>query len=264
MQSILKEQIVETNSPILSKTHLVEREILAEGSPIKQRYYRVSPNVQKHIDAEVDKMLESDVIEKSNSSWSSPILLVPKKDGTYRFVVDIRKLNKITKKDAYPLPYISDILDRLKNSVYLSSIDIKTAYWQIPLLEKSKEMTAFTIPGRGLFHFNRLAFGLCNAPATFQRFIDRVLGPALEPHVFVYLDDIIISTETFEKHCEVLNEVLRRLKEAGLSLNKEKCQVGLPELKYLGYVVNKHGLHVDPDKVSVILNTSLYQQMLLK
>lgn len=235
-------------------TSRVKHQIITTSEPIKQRYYPVSPAKQKLIDAELEKMLAEDIIEPSSSPWSSPILLVPKKDGGHRFCVDFRKLNKVTKKDAYPIPYVSGILDRLRGAQYLSSLDIKSAYWQVPMSESSKEYTAFTVPGRGLYQFKRLPFGLTNAPATWQRLIDDVLGADLEPFVFVYLDDVIVISETFGQHLDILGKIFRRISAAGLTLSKEKCQFCRPELRYLGYVVDKQGLRVDPEKVSAILN----------
>lgn len=238
----------------LGCTTLVEHEIVTMSPPIKQRYYPVSPYLQVQIDKQLENLLADDVIEKSTSPWSSPVVMVRKKDMSYRFCVDYRKLNKVTKRDAYPLPYISATLDKLRDAKFLSSMDIKSAYFQVPLSKESRPLTAFTIPNRGLFQFKRLPMGLANSPATFQRLIDRVLGPDLEPHVFVYLDDIIIVTQTFEKHIEVLREVFRRLKLANLTVAKEKCYFCRDELRYLGYVVDRNGLHVDPEKVSAILN----------
>lgn len=238
----------------LGCTTLVEHEIKTASAPIKQRYYPVSPVMQSHINRELDKLLEQDIVERSNSPWSSPILLVRKKDNSYRFCVDYRKLNQCTERDAYPLPYVSATLDRLRDARYLSSLDIKSAYFQVPLTEASRPLTAFTVPNRGLFQFRRLPMGLANSPATFQRLIDRVLGADLEPYVFCYLDDIIIVTQTFDKHLEILTEVFKRLKTAGLTVAKEKCFFCRSELKYLGYIVDRNGLRVDPDKISAILN----------
>jgi transposase InsO family protein len=231
----------------------IEHKIVTSSAPIKQRYYPISPAMQTIVNQELDKMLDLGVVEPSRSPWSSPILLVPKKDKTYRFCVDYRKLNQATERDAYPLPYVSQTLDKLRDARYLTSLDIKSAYWQIPMAESSRPYTAFTVPGRGLFQFRRLPFGLHNAPATWQRFIDQVLGADLEPKVFVYLDDIIIVTQTFEEHLETLQEVLKRLRDAGLSLSRDKCQFCREELRFLGYVVNKQGLLVDPAKVQAIL-----------
>lgn len=238
-------------------TNLVEHEILTDSPPIKQRYYPVNPKKQKILEEQLETMLEQDIVEPSRSAWSSPVVLVPKKNqDEYRLVIDYRKLNSVTKKDAYPLPYVSSILDRLRDARYLSSIDIKSAYWHIPMKESSRELTAFTIPGRGLYQFKRMPFGLTNAPATFQRLIDRVLGADLEPHVFVYLDDIIILSADFETHLVILEKVLERLRQAGFVLSMDKCHFCRPQLKYLGYIIDKKGLHVDPEKVKAILGIS--------
>lgn len=238
----------------LGCTGLVSHKIEVVSEPIKQRPYRVSPAIQQKIDEEVELMLENDIIEPSTSAWSSPVLLVPKKDGSYRFCIDFRKLNKVTKKDAYPLPFISSILDKLRDTLYLSSLDIKSAYWQVPVAQESREYTAFSVPGRGLYHFKRMPFGLTNAPATWQRLVDQVLGPELEPNVFVYLDDVIVVSNSFERHLEILDTIFKKFRNAGLTLSKEKCTFCKPELRYLGYVVGSNGLHVDPDKIKAILD----------
>lgn len=238
----------------LGCTSLTEHVIKTKAEPIKQRFYPISPALQKHVNAQLNDMLEQGIVEPSTSPWASPIVMVKKKDGSYRFCVDYRKLNYVTERDAYPLPLVSNTLDKLRDARYLSSLDIKSAYWQIKMADDSKPLTAFTVPGRGLFQFCRMPFGLHNAPARWQRLIDGVLGLDLEPYVFVYLDDIIIVTQTYEKHIEVLKEVFHRLNQAGLTVGKDKCQFCRSQLKYLGYVVDGNGLHVDPEKVSAILN----------
>lgn len=237
----------------LGCTSWIKHEILTDSPPIKQKYYRVSPYVQHHIDAEVSKMLEMDVIEESVSPWSSPILLVKKKDDSYRFVVDFRELNKVSKPCAYPVPFISGILDKLSNAKYLSTLDVKSAYWQIPLEEKSRELTAFTVPGRGLFQFKRMPFGLHSGGSTWQRLIDMVVTADLEPHAFAYLDDIVIVTETFDRHLEILEKLFDRLKAAGLTLSREKCNFCRNELKFLGYVIDSRGIRADGEKIKAIL-----------
>lgn len=239
----------------LGRTDRVKHVIdTGEAVPIKQRYYNVSPARQKLINEELDRMLTLGVVEPSQSAWSSPIMLLDKPDGSKRFVVDFRAVNAVSKKDAYPLPQVTTILDRLRDARYLSSLDIKSAYWQIELEESGKEKTAFAIPGRGLYQFVTMPFGLCGAPATWQRFVDNVLGADLEPNVFVYLDDIIVVTASFEKHVEVLAEILKRIRAAKLTLNQEKCKFCRPELKYLGYVVSADGLRVDPEKIQAIVD----------
>lgn len=231
--------------------HLIDT---GDASPIKQRYYNVSPARQRLINEELDRMLQLGVVEPSQSAWSSPIMLLDKPDGSKRFVVDFRAVNAVSRKDAYPLPQVTTILDRLRDARFLSSLDIKSAYWQIELEEASKEKTAFAIPGRGLYQFVTMPFGLCGAPATWQRFVDTVLGPDLEPSVFVYLDDIIVVTSTFDSHLQILAEIFRRIRAAKLTLNQEKCKFCRKELKYLGYLVSGDGLRVDPDKVKAIVD----------
>lgn len=249
----LVEELFSGTSEKLGCTTLVEHKIVTKAEPIKQRFYPISPALQRHVFKELDEMLAQGVVEPSSSPWSSPIVMVRKGDGSYRFCVDYRKLNRVTERDAYPLPLVTTTLDKLRDARYLSSLDIKSAYWQVPVAEESRALTAFTVPGRGLFQFCRMPFGLHNSPATWQRLIDRVLSP-WEEYVFVYLDDIVIVTQSFDKHLEVLRQVFKRLTEAGLTVRRDKCHICRSELKFLGYVVDSSGLHCDPDKVSAILN----------
>lgn len=237
----------------LGCTHLVEHEIKTSSAPIKQRYYPLSPAMQKIVDAELDDMIAKDIVEVSNSPWSSPVVMVRKSDNSWRFCVNFKRVNAVSEPDAYPLPYPSAILDQLKDAKYLSTLDIKSAYWQIPVAERSRPITAFTVPNRGLYQFKRLPFGLHSAPATWQRLIDRIIRGELEKYCFAYLDDLIICTPDFETHLQVLEQIFQRLIEAGLTVNKEKCVFCRSELRYLGYVVNSSGLMVDPQKVEAIL-----------
>lgn len=237
----------------LGCTTMVEHVITTQSPPIKQRHYPLSPALQAHVNKELEKMLADDIIEPSNSPWASPIVLVRKPDNSYRFCVNYKKLNEVSLKDAYPIPFVSSTLDKLREAKYISTIDIKSAYWQIPVAKESRPLTAFVVPTRGLFQFKRMPFGLHNAPSTWQRFIDRVLGHDLEQYVSVYLDDIILTTATFSKHIEILQEVFRRLKEAGLTLNRDKCHFCKRELKFLGHIVTSSGLMVDPEKVEAVV-----------
>ena len=255
LSGLIEDELPASNGKI-GCTTLVEHQIRVKSDvePIKQRHYPLSPALQTAVNKELDEMLAHGIVEPSNSPWSSPIVLVRKKDGNYRFCVDFRKVNSVTTRDASPLPFVTNTLDKLRDACYLSSLDVKSAYWQVPVTEESRPITAFVVPGRGLFQFKRMPFGLHNAPATWQRLIDRVLGVDLEPYVFVYLDDIVVVTHSFDKHIEVLREVFRRLRAAGLTLGRDKCQLCRSELRYLGYVVDREGLRVDPDKVRSILD----------
>lgn len=236
------------------RTHLVEHEIrLKEGTvPIKQRHYPRNPAMAAIINREVEDMLKDGVIEPSSSPWSSPIVMVKKSAGKFRFCVDLRKVNESSVKDAYPLPRINAILEKLKQARFISTLDLYRGYWQVPLKESSRPITAFTIPGVGLFQFKVMPFGLHSAGATFQRLLDRVIGPDLEPKAFAYLDDLVLVTESFKEHLELLSIVFARLKEAGLRLNPDKCHFCKSELKYLGHIVSGAGIATDPEKVRAI------------
>lgn len=239
----------------LTRTNVLKHKIdTGDNEPVKQRYYPTSPYIQKKVDEELDRMLSLGVIERSESPWSSPMVVVKKPNDKIRLCLDSRKLNDRTKKDAYPLPYISGILGKFVGTKYLSSIDLKDAFWQIPLEDEAKEKTAFTIPTRGLFQFTVMPFGLHNAPQTQCRLMDRVLGADLHPNVFVYLDDIVIATNTFEEHLRMLEEVSKRLRQANLGINLEKSKFCVPSIKYLGYVVDGEGIHTDPGKIECMVN----------
>ena len=156
------------------------------------------------------------------SPWSSPIVLVPKKDGSSRFCVDYRRLNSVSRKDVYPLPRIDDILDTLGQTKFFSSLDLCSGYWQIEMHPDSRSKTAFvTQPG---FHeFVRLPFGLCNGPSTFQRLMEVVLNGLVWDSCFVYIDDVLVCSRTFDAHLRHLEQVFQRLREANLKLKPQKC-----------------------------------------
>lgn len=240
----------------LGRTSLIVHSIdTGDADPIRQRYYRMSPEKQRTLMEQLDEMLQQDVVEPCESPWSSPVLLTPKKNGELRFCLDSRKLNAITKKDAYSLPYISEILDNLRDAKYLSSIDLSKSFWQILIKEEDRQKTAFYIPNRGTFQFKCMPFGLTNAPATQQRLVDALFyGPEFEHRVFVFVDDVIIISNTFQLHMSLLTRVLNKLKSANLTINYDKCMFFRTKLKYLGYVVDSNGLQADPEKVESIVN----------
>ena len=240
----------------LGRTHLLAHDIdTGDATPVKQNFYTYSPYVQKEIESELDRMLAADVVQTSRSPWNSPIVTVKKPNGKTRICLDLRRVNKLTvKKDAYPLPHISGILGRIQGTNFISGIDLKDAYWQIPLTKNTQEKTAFTVPGRGLFEYKVMPFGCATGSQTMSRLMDLVLGKDLEPKVFFYLDDIIVVTDTFDEHIRVLSIVAKRLKEAGLTISIEKSRFLIPSIEFLGYVIDQNGLHVNPNKVSCIVN----------
>lgn len=223
------------------------------GNIVRHRPYRVSLSERKAIEAHVAEMLSKDVIRPSSSPWSSPVILVKKRDGTMRFCVDYRRLNKLTTKDVYPMPRIDDALDTLAGSSFFSSLDMRSGYWQIPVAEHDKPKTAFATPD-GLYEFNVMPFGLCNAPATFERMIDTVLRGLKWKTCLCYLDDIIIFSRDFDDHLTRLTEILSSLRNAGLKLNTQKCRFAAHEVKVLGHIVNAKGISPDPEKIQAVAN----------
>uniref|UniRef100_W8AS19 RNA-directed DNA polymerase n=1 Tax=Ceratitis capitata TaxID=7213 RepID=W8AS19_CERCA len=229
--------------------HIIEVE--DENIPVKQRHYPISPAIQKLVYQELDRMLDMGVIEESNSSWSSPVSLVIK--GTKnRLCLDARKVNERTIKDAYPLPHVDGILSRLQNTRYISAIDLKDAFWQIPLEKKSREKTAFTVPGRPLYHFTVMPFGLCNAAQRMCRLMDKVIPASLRENVFVYLDDLLVCSVDFPSHICLLEKVARCLRDAKLTINVEKSKFCYREVRYLGYVVGDGCIRTDENKVIAV------------
>ena len=189
----------------------------------------------------VDNMRKQGVVQLSVSPWASPIVLVPKKDGTYRFCVDFWRLNAVTKKDVYPLARIDDILDTLGESKFFSSLDLASGYWQVELDPESRQKSAFTTYC-GLFEFVRMPFGLCNVPAMFQRLMQKVLAELEWRTCFVYLDDILVASRSFDEHLQHLHKVFTRLRDAGLRLKPRKCSLLRDEVPFLGHIISIDGV----------------------
>lgn len=222
--------------------------------PVKQRYYPLSPVMQKIAGEEVDDLLEKGMIVPSDSPWSSPAFLLPKKNNTWRLTVDYRAVNKVCRKNAYPLPRIQDTLDRLKGSFFITNLDLNAAYHQIRMAPESQELTAFSIHGKGHYEYRVMPFGLSTAPAVFQAAMEKVLSPVIGKHTHVYLDDIIISSATYQDHKKHLGEVFQLLFSAGFKLNWEKCCFAKPYTEFLGFVVGQGEIQVSPKKVEAVAN----------
>ena len=232
-------------------TLLKHRIDTAESQPFKSHPRKKSAMEREHIAKEVQKLLEDGYIRPSMSPWGSAVVLARKKDGTLRFCIDYRELNKMTKKDAYPLPKIEECLDSLDGCQYYSTMDMAHGYWQVAMESSSIEKTAFTTHV-GLFEWNVLPFGLCNAPATFCRLMELVLADILWKHCLVYLDDVISFGKTFEESLTSLREVLRRLQMNNLKLKAKKCEFFRTQVEYLGHEVGQRGIRPSLSKVQAL------------
>ena len=199
------------------QTSIIKHTIRTEGSPIRQPLRRIPFVLQETVKAEIKKMLQQGVIRKSCSPWSSPVVMIKKKDGAWRFCIDFRKVNSVTHKDAYPLPRIDETLESLSGSQYFTTLDLASGYWQVEVSESDKEKTAFSTRD-GHYEFNVMPFGLTNAPATFQRLMECVLAGLTFEQCLIYLDDIIVFSATFPQHLERLRTVFEHLAHAGLNL----------------------------------------------
>ncbi len=236
----------------LGRTDLVQHSIDTQGAaPVKQPPRRLPFHRRGEVKQLLDKMLEQGIIEPAQGPWSSPIVLVPKKDGSTRFCVDFRKVNSLTRKDAHPLPRIDESLDALSGAQWFTTIDLASGYWQVDMKPEDREKTSFAT-AYGLFQFRVMPFGLCNAPSTFQRLMETVLTTLHWTTCLVYLDDIIIFSKTVEEHLSRLKEVFERLRQAGLKLKPSKCCLLRKYVHFLGHIVSAKGLEVDPKKTECV------------
>ena len=233
------------------RTNICEHRIeTGDAKPVRQRPYRI-PYAQREImKGELNKMLEMGVIQPSKSEWASPVLMIPKKDGTPRFCVDFRQMNALSKFDAYPMARVDDIIDKFGRACFISTLDLTRGYWQVPLDTSSQKKAAFTTPF-GLYEFLVMPFGLHGAPATFQRMMDIILR-GTEEFAAALLDDVIIFSETWEEHIKHLDQIFSILKEAGLTAKPRKCNFGMCEVNYLGHTVGGGVVRPEPEKIKAI------------
>lgn len=236
----------------LGYTDRVKHEIpVTDDIPVSQTYRRIPPNQFEEVRKHIAGLLKKGVIRESSSSYASPVVLVRKSDGSLRLCVDYRKLNSKTRRDAFPLPRIDESLDALGAAKVFSSIDLASGYHQVAVHENDRHKTAFITPF-GLFEYERMPFGLCNAPATFQRLMQTIMSDLVFQMVLIYLDDLLVYSSTFEDHLVRLETVLQRLRETGLKIKVEKCHFLQSEVKFLGHIVSAQGVSTDPEKVSAV------------
>ncbi|CAG2190886.1 unnamed protein product [Mytilus edulis] len=228
-----------------------------DAKPISAAPYRQSPQMRKELDKQLDEMERNNIIEESTSPWHSPVVLVKKRNGSIRVCVDYRALNRITEPMSAVIPTMTDIFDTLADSKpeLFSSLDLTSGFWQVPLDPSTKHKSAF-ITHKGVYEFNRLPFGMMNSPLTFQCLMTKVLKDLNFKIALVYIDDILIFSKNFEDHLNHLQQVFSNLREANLKLNPEKCKFATRTIKYLGHVISKDGIRVNPENTDKVKDFS--------
>ena len=229
-------------------THVIET--IPGARPHKAKRYRMSPQQEEETNRQAEEMLQNGIIQPSNSPWAHNVILVKKRDGSTRFVIDYRPINEATVKDAYPMPNIREIVDKMKGSKFFCKMDMASAYWSVPIREEDREKTAFMTP-RGLYEMCVTGYGLCNSQATYQRVMDKALDGVDSAASFV--DDVSTFNASFEEMLVTLRETLERLRAANLQMRCDKCKFGYTEIDYVGYHISSQGLSPIYDNVKAVL-----------
>ena len=232
-----------------SKTE--HRIITTSDSPTYQHPYRTSLKKQEFIRDEVQKLLTEGKIRKSNSPYGAPVVLPVKKDGSFRFAIDYRRLNKVTKKDGFPMPRMDDLLDRVADAQFFALLDAKSGYHQIPLAQEDIHKSAF-VTADGQYEWLVMPFGLCNASATFQRYMNELLDGLIPNRCVGFIDDVLVFGASWEDFLCNLHTVLSRLAKGGILLNLKKCSFGNKEIEFLGHVISPSGIRPNPEKAQVL------------
>nr|CAI5850695.1 unnamed protein product [Callosobruchus analis] len=231
----------------------VEMDIkLTTDIPVVCKPYRMAESEKCKLRAIIAELLEAGIIRESHSSYASPALLVSKKNcDEKRLCVDYRALNAITIKENFPLPLIEDLLDRLRNCRYFSSLDFKSGYHQIAMSSNSIGKTAFITPDN-LYEYTRVPFGLCNAPAIFQRAMNLLFRKINTKNILIYLDDVLVVSETIELNINTLKEIFQLLQENNITLNLSKCHFLQESITFLGYNIDKNGISPDATRIEAV------------
>ena len=235
-------------SPLPYQLHI---KLLPDAVPAGGTTYRLSEPRAQALEANLDELKALGFISASESAWAHPVLMVPKGPSVFRMCIDLRQVNKYTVKDSYALPHMTDILDRLAGAKFYSYLDLKSGYWQVDVHPDSRHLTAF-VTKTGLFEWNRVPFGLMNAPALFQRTMETVLKGLLGKQCLVYLDDVVVFGHSLNEYLDALDAVFERLRQFDLRINIKKCGFFATQFTYLGHQVSATGIRPDPAKVQAL------------
>ena len=239
-------------------TDVTEHDIeLLDHEPFKERFRRIAPPLVEEVRQHIQEMLDGGAIRPSQSPWCNAVALVRKKDGSLCFCIDFRHLNAKTKKDPYPLPWMQETMEGMVGAWYFSCMDLKSGFWQVKMSEKARQYTAFTVGSMGMYEFLRMPYGLCNAPATFQRLMQNCSGELNLTYALIYLDDVIVYSHTEEEHLTRLRAVFERFRESGLKLKPSKCNFFCTEINYLGHTVSAKGMEPGMDGIKAIVEMAL-------
>jgi hypothetical protein len=211
----------------------------------------MTPPMRQELKKNLQEMLDAGIIRPSTSEYASPVVLVKKRDGSWRFCLDFRLLNKVTKPITYPLPRINDAINCLSGATYFTTLDLRSGFFQVEMKESDIEKTAFSTV-YGLYEFTRMPQGLSNSSSTFQRVMDCIMAGLQYECLIVYLDDLIVFGKTYDEHLGRLEEVMDRLKKANMKLSPKKCHFMKTKVSYLGHVVSQGSIQPHPDKVKAI------------
>ena len=231
-----------------------------DSQPIPIPMYRLSQLEKAEVDRQVKALLAAGKIEPSSSPYGAPVLFVSKKDGGLRMVIDYRRLNKQTVANRYPSPRIDDLFDRLANAKVFSALDLTSGYHQIPMAAEERPKTAFRTP-LGHFQWNVLSFGLTNAPSTFQAVMNEAFKDVLQKLVLIYIDDVLVFSDTEEEHLGHLHEVFNICRSHKFYLRKGKCHFFKENLAFLGQIVGRNGMQIDPKRIEQIQKWPAHSSM---
>jgi hypothetical protein len=237
----------------IGKVSILKHNIVIDEKqiPLFTPQYRVPYASKQIIEEHVQTMLKQGIIEPCSSPWSSPVLLIRKRDNSFRFCVDYRRVNTTIKNDLFPIPRIDDILESVSGACVFSTLDMKSSFHQIELDENSRDFTAFRTAS-GSYRYCRLPQGLSTSPAGFQRACNFAFNKQIGRFLYCYIDDLVIFSKNFDEHLVHLEEILSQIELTGFKIGLEKCQFAASSVKYLGHIIDGDGIHVDSDKIKAI------------